>query len=86
MNIDELRSEIDMLDSKIMNLLEVRLEIVKAVGKYKQENQLEVLDQRREELIFDKIKQMNLINEQEIIDIYQNIMKITKDMQWKNMD
>lgn len=86
MNIDELRSEIDMLDSKIMNLLEMRLEVVKAVGKYKQENQLEVLDQRREELIFDKIKQLNLINEQEIIDIYQNIMKITKDMQWKNMD
>lgn len=86
MNIEELRSEIDMLDSKIMNLLEMRLEVVKAVGKYKQENQLEVLDQRREELIFDKIKQLNLINEQEIIDIYQNIMKITKDMQWKNMD
>lgn len=86
MNIDELRSEIDMLDSKIMNLLEMRLEVVKAVGKYKQENRLEVLDQRREGLIFDKIKQMNLINEQEIIDIYQNIMKITKDMQWKNMD
>ncbi len=86
MNLEELRSEIDKIDQELMQLLDQRLQIVKAVGEYKQKHQIEVLDQKREIVIVNKIKQMNLTNSEQIIQVYQSMMQITKDMQCKNMD
>ncbi len=86
MKLNKYRDEIDQLDQEIIHLLDQRLEIVKQVGEYKRENQLAVLDQGREIKIYTKIDQQNLKNPDEIKAIYQEMLKITKGMQWINMD
>ncbi|MGL5021649.1 MAG: chorismate mutase [Mycoplasmatales bacterium] len=82
----KLREDIDIIDNKIIELLEQRLELVKEIGIYKKEKNLEVLDSKREEIIINKINCMDIKNKTQIIEIYINVMRITKDMQkWKNM-
>ena len=53
--MDNYRKIIDNIDEQIMKLLEERLLLVKDVGLYKRQNNIPVLDQKREQLIFDKI-------------------------------
>ncbi len=80
-DLNELRQEIDEIDTEIMQLLDARFECVKQIGKYKQEHNLNVLDQKREAIVVDKIKAKNLSNEQAVISIYQQIMAKAKELQ-----
>ena len=77
------RKIINGLDDQIMDLLVQRLVIVKDIGKYKKENNLPILDQKREKKIFDKIdeKYSNVENNQFLKKIYSNLMSETKEIQ-----
>lgn len=81
MKLEKYRQEIDQIDHEIIQLLDQRLELVKQVGAYKRQSNVAVLDQKRESEIMMKIQKGQLNNEQEIMDIYQQIMQITKGMQ-----
>ena len=54
-SLDEYRNEIDKIDADISALLEKRFDIVKNIASYKQENDLPVLDEEREQ---EKIKKL----------------------------
>ena len=71
------RKIINGLDDQIMDLLVQRLVIVKDIGKYKKENNLPILDQKREKKIFDKIDERynNMENNQFLKKIYSNLNK-----------
>ncbi len=81
MKLDNYRKKIDKIDKKIEKLLESRLELCKEIGTYKKENNLEVLDQNREDAILEKIDSSNLKHKDEIKEIYKEIFNEGKKVQ-----
>lgn len=81
MHIEEYRKNIDDIDKKIISLLDERLEVCKEIGKYKKENNLDVLDAKREEEKIKSIKEDTCKNSDAIIDIYEKIMDVSKKVQ-----
>jgi chorismate mutase len=45
--LDELRKQIDKLDDQLLDLLKDRMNISEAIGKYKHENNITILQTRR---------------------------------------
>lgn len=79
MNIKDLRNNIDEIDEKIISLLESRFTTSENIGKIKKEQELPVLDNKREDEIFKKIKDKNF--EREITNIYKCILEESKKVQ-----
>ncbi len=79
--LDKYRTEIDQIDNQILNLLDERFELTKQVGEYKKEHNIEVLNSNREQIIINKIKELNLMHEEEVINVYISLMNISKDQQ-----
>lgn len=82
-DLAELRKRIDEIDSKIIELYEERMEIVKDVIKYKIENNIDVLDSGRENLMLKK--NLNKIKNLEYRKYYKEVLsgflKASKKMQ-----
>lgn len=53
-SLEEIRSEIDLLDKELAELFEKRFHLVKEVIDYKIENRLPILDEGREKEIIEK--------------------------------
>lgn len=49
------RNEIDRIDKDIVNLICKRLEICRAIGEYKKENDLPILDDKRWDDVLSKV-------------------------------
>lgn len=81
MKLKNYREAIDQIDDEIIELIDQRLELVKKIGTYKKENKLTILDGKRENEILEKIKTMNVENSEKIIEIYQQIMNTSKEIQ-----
>lgn len=55
MNLEDYRQQIDKTDEKIVELIEKRMEIVTEIAKYKKENNIPVLNSKREREILNEI-------------------------------
>lgn len=51
--IKQLRSQIDDIDSQLLNLLAKRQEVVKQVGEFKLRRNIPVLDKAREDYLYE---------------------------------
>jgi prephenate dehydratase/chorismate mutase/prephenate dehydratase len=82
MNLKEIRKNIDVLDSKILKLLNDRMEKVLMAKKFK--SQIE--DREREKKLLDRIRRNStgLINAEFIERIYTEIIKESKHLQQKD--
>lgn len=58
LNLNELREEINEVDSEIVELFKKRMEIAASVAEYKKEHSLPVLDAARERALLEKISVM----------------------------
>ena len=56
MDLNELRTSIDEIDSQILELFEKRMELCKNVALYKKENNLPVFQSGRETQIIEKVR------------------------------
>ena len=56
MNLDEIRSRINDLDSQLLDLFIKRMELCKDVAKYKMDNGLPIIQGNREQQIIDKVR------------------------------
>lgn len=82
MNLEEYRKEIDVIDNKIIKLLEKRMDIVKMIGEYKKINNIEVLNYNREKEIIERLNLLCKIEyKNDIIKIFNNIMDVSKGYQ-----
>ncbi|MHC1684866.1 MAG: prephenate dehydratase [Clostridiaceae bacterium] len=83
--LDPLRKEIDEIDSTLLKLLQRRMEVVKGVGEYKKANNLPIFNENREQQVIDKIvaKLNNPIIENEMVELFNTIMKVSRDYQDK---
>ena len=83
MSLDNFRNEIDEIDNKILELLESRMAIVLKVKEYKIQNNLAVLDTKREGIIYHKIDHLNSEYTTNYKEIYRCIMQESKKIQSK---
>lgn len=80
--LDKYRKEIDEIDNQIIHLFNERFLVTDKVGIYKKKNNLDILNSKRENEIFTKIKKLSKEdNINDIIVIYELIMKLSKDRQ-----
>jgi chorismate mutase / prephenate dehydratase len=82
-NLEEYRKEIDLIDKEIIALFEKRMDIVIKVGEYKKENNLEILNVKREEEVIEK-NISNLKNEKHKDagrKLFEQIMELSRELQ-----
>ena len=85
-NIQSLRGEIDQIDREIVNLFNQRLAVAYKIAKYKKEHNLNILDQKREDELLEKIKGLSQKDYvEETLKLYESILLISKDYQKKNI-
>lgn len=78
--IDELRSEIDEIDDRLVSLFLQRLAVVKEVGEAKKTLSLSVEDKDRENAIIERLT-VNKTDEEKkkITELYNKIFDISKE-------
>jgi len=80
--IDKFRRDIDVIDKKILDLLNIRGEVVKKIGIYKNKKNIEIYQPSREKEVIDKLKNLNSILKLSSIEsIWKEIMGACKVIQ-----
>ncbi len=87
MNLDIIRQEIDQIDDQIAKLLEERMHLVEGVVAYKKASGKPILDSKREEVIFEKVK--NRVEDKRyqetIVATFSDILKRSRAYQDQNI-
>lgn len=65
--LENLRQEIDRLDTQIAKNIKMRLDIAALIGKYKKENNLEITDKAREKKVIENFVNLAGKNTEQII-------------------
>ena len=83
MDLDIIRQEIDQIDDQIVKLLEERMHLVEGVVAYKKASGKPILDTKREEAIFEKVRShvSNKKYEETIVATFSDILKRSRDYQ-----
>ncbi|MFH0868168.1 MAG: chorismate mutase [Candidatus Woesearchaeota archaeon] len=84
MNIEDLRNDIDNIDSKIIELLVKRKNIVKKVAATKKEKNLPILDEKREIELTKRLKEKAKIyglDKDFVVALYEIILENSKKHQ-----
>ena len=81
--LEELRAQIDEIDSQMIALFERRMDVTRQGGEYKKEHDLPVLDRQREEEVLAKKEAMlkNKYLKTEVKDFFGSIMAISRRQQ-----
>ncbi len=75
------RGEIDEINTKIIDLLARRTEIVKQIGEYKKEKDIPITDSEREKIIFEEIGKLaeeKGLDKEFVKDLFEKIIKQAK--------
>ena len=87
MDLDSIRQEIDQIDDQIVKLLEERMQLVESVVAYKKASGKPILDTKREELIFERVR--NRVEDKRyqetIVATFSDILKRSRDYQDQNI-
>ena len=83
MELNILRSQINEIDEKLIDLLNKRLKIALHIGKIKTEQKLPVFNETREKEVLDFVKTKNTgpLKEDQVETIFQMIMEICRNAQ-----
>ena len=75
-NLDQLRTQIDDLDAKLIELLSTRANVVVEVGKFKRDTETPIYAPHRERAILDKVLKANNgpLSDKTIEAIYRELM------------
>lgn len=80
-DLSEIRVEIDKIDSKLIELFKKRMDCAKAVGLYKKENNIPVLNQNRENEILDNVEAKGGEYGSHARLLFSNIMELSRALQ-----
>ena len=87
MDLDIIRQEIDQIDDQIVKLLEERMHLVEGVVAYKKASGKQILDTKRESVIFEKVR--NRVEDKRyqetIVATFSDILKRSRDYQDQNI-
>lgn len=81
--LKEKRRSIDLLDQKLLMLLNQRLRVALEIGKIKQRIGKKICDPGREREVLERLKLKNRgpVKEQDLIKIFRTIMKVCRQSQ-----
>lgn len=81
--LQEERNKIDKIDKQIVKLFEERMETASKIAKVKKENNMEIFDSSRENLVIEKVKSYleNKELEKYLENFYLDLMGVSKDYQ-----
>ena len=87
MDLNSIRQEIDQIDDQIVKLLEERMHLVEGVVAYKKASGKPILDSKREEVIFEKVRSRvtNKHYQETIVATFSDILKRSRDYQDQNI-
>ena len=87
MDLDNIRQEIDKIDDQIVQLLEERMHLVEGVVAYKKSTGKPILDTKREEAIFEKVRCLikNDQYQESIVATFSDILKHSRHYQDKTI-
>ena len=87
MDLDIIRQEIDQIDDQIVKLLEERMHLVEGVVAYKKGSGKPILDTKREEAIFEKVRSRveDKRYQETIVSTFSDILKRSRDYQDQNI-
>ena len=87
MDLDSIRQEIDQIDDQIVKLLEERMHLVEGVVAYKKASGKQILDTKREEVIFEKVRSRveDKRYQETIVATFADILKRSRDYQDQNI-
>ena len=87
MDLESIRQEIDQIDDQIVKLLEERMHLVEGVVAYKKDSGNPILDTKREEAIFEKVRSRveDKRYQETIIETFSDILKRSRDYQDQNI-
>lgn len=84
--LDELRSQIDSIDTKIVELFNIRMNASRSISRIKKESQLPIENVSREEKVLEHVK--SLVEDEslkdEIVNWYRELISISKRYQEKS--
>ena len=77
------RKELDLIDQKLLTLLNQRLRIVLEIGKIKKEMGKKIYDPKREKEVLEKLKRKNKgpLKEKDLKKIFTTVMKVGRQSQ-----
>lgn len=85
-DIEELRNQIDKIDSALVSLFENRMEVVLKIAEYKKNNNMAILNGAREETVIKKnlelVKNKYLLPQTE--EFFKSVMEISRRLQIKH--
>lgn len=83
MNLEQLRKQIDQIDTELVVLLEQRFNLTEQVGTYKRQHNLPTLNVEREQLVLQNIQKR--VTHQPfipyILPLWQAMMDLSKQQQ-----
>ncbi len=83
--LETAREIINSCDKEMIELFKKRMAASKMVAEYKKENNLPILDSKREEIIINK--NIDLLNNKELenyyLEFFKSLLKVSKDYQSK---
>ena len=87
MDLDIIRQEIDQIDDQIVKLLEERMHLVEGVVACKKASGKPILDTKREEIIFEKVKNRveDKCYQETIVATFSDILQRSRDYQDQNI-
>jgi chorismate mutase/prephenate dehydratase len=80
-DLGEIRTEIDKIDTELIALFKKRMDCAKAVGIYKKENNIPVLNQNRENEILDNVEEKGGEYGSHARLLFSNIMELSRALQ-----
>lgn len=81
-DLNEIRNEINEIDEKLIELFKRRMDCAEAVGYYKKEKNIAVLNEERELEILDKVEKKGEKYGQPARLLYSNIMELSRALQY----
>jgi len=88
MDLTVTREKINAIDIQLLKLYEERMDLCRDVAAYKIENNMQVLDRSREEVILERVRKDtgNKEYEEYAVALFEKIMEMSRDMQTKMIE
>ena len=81
-NIDEKRKKIDVIDKKLVILINERATISKQIGDLKIKNNIAVIQDEREKSVYEKVENLSkIISKEDISKIWKVIIEVSRKIQ-----
>ena len=87
MEISDWREKIDELDVEIVRLINQRAEAARAIGELKRTADLPVYEPKREQAVFDHVRQANPgpLDDTELLHVYERIIDVMRTLQRRDL-